>query len=268
VTELAVDEAGLVSLDELAAAIREDTFLVSVMAVNNEIGVLQPIREIAALCHDRGIPFHTDAAQAAGRIALDVDADGLDLLSLSGHKLYGPKGIGLLRVRRTGRPRPRLEPRQYGGGHEGGLRSGTLPVALIVGLARALELCLDEREAEAVRLADLRDRMRKELEAAFPGRVLLNGDAIRRIPANLNLSFVGVDGERLLADLTGIAVSSGAACSSAKPGPSPVLLALGRDPDLARASIRIGLGRFNTLNDVNEAVRCISAAIEAQGAAR
>lgn len=268
VTELAVDEAGLVSLDELAAAIREDTFLVSVMAVNNEIGVLQPIREIAALCHDRGIPFHTDAAQAAGRIALDVDADGLDLLSLSGHKLYGPKGIGLLRVRRTGRPRPRLEPRQYGGGHEGGLRSGTLPVALIVGLARALELCLDEREAEAVRLADLRDRMRKELEAAFPGRVLLNGDAIRRIPANLNLSFVGVDGERLLADLAGIAVSSGAACSSAKPGPSPVLLALGRDPDLARASIRIGLGRFNTLNDVNEAVRCISAAIEAQGAAR
>jgi cysteine desulfurase len=264
-TELAVNERGMIALEEVEAAIRADTFLVSVMAVNNEIGVIQPIREIAALCRDRGIAFHTDAAQAAGRIPLDVDADDLDLLSVSGHKLYGPKGIGLLRVRRHGRPRLRLEPRQYGGGHEGGLRSGTLPVALIVGLARALELCLEERESEALRLADLRDRLRKELEAAFPGRVLLNGDPIARVAGNLNLSFVGVDGERLLADLSGIAVSSGSACSSAKPGPSPVLLALGRDPSLASASLRIGLGRSNTPNDVSEAVRCIASAIDAQG---
>jgi cysteine desulfurase len=266
-TELGVDERGLVAIEEIEAAIREDTFLVSVMAVNNEIGVIQPIREIASVAHDRGVLFHTDAAQAAGRIPLDVEADGLDLLSLSGHKLYGPKGIGLLRVRRTGRPNLRLEPRQYGGGHEGGLRSGTLPVALIVGLARALELCLEERESEAIRLADLRDRLQKELEAAFPGRVLLNGDAIARVPGNLNLSFVGIDGERLLADLAGIAISSGSACSSAKPGPSPVLLALGRDPALAKASIRIGLGRGNTLNDVGEALRCISSAIERQESA-
>jgi cysteine desulfurase len=263
-TELSVNAMGLVAVEAVEAAIREDTFLVSVMAANNEIGVLQPIREIASLCHDRAIPFHSDAAQAVGKIALDADRDGLDLLSLSGHKLYGPKGVGLLRVSKTRRPRLILEPRQYGGGHEGGLRSGTLPVAAIVGLARALEICLAERESEAVRLADLRDRLRKELVAALPGRVLVNGDETRRLPGNLNLSFKGVDGERLVADLAGIAISSGSACSSAKPGPSPVLLALGREPSLAKASLRIGFGRANTQDDVTLAARCIAAAVQAQ----
>lgn len=263
-TELGVDARGHVELDALRAALRDDTFLVSVMAANNEIGVLQPIREIAAACRERGIAFHTDAAQAAGRIALDADGDGLDLVSVSGHKLYGPKGVGLLRVRRGGRPRLRLTPRQLGGGHEGGLRSGTLPVAAIVGLARALELCLDEREAEAVRLAALRDRLRKGIEAALPGRVLLNGDEQRRLAANLNLSFEGVDGDRLLADLRGIAVSSGSACSSAEPGPSPVLLALGREPALAKASIRFGLGRGTTPEDVDVAIASVVAAVRAQ----
>ena len=263
-TELEVDPMGLITADAVAAAIRDDTFLVSVMAANNEIGVLQPIREIASLCRDRGIPFHSDAAQAVGKIALDADHDGIDLLSVSGHKIYGPKGVGLLRVRKSGRPRLTLEPRQYGGGHEGGLRSGTLPVASIIGLARALEICLEEREAESLRLAKLRDRLRKELEAALPGRVLVNGDETQRLPGNLNLSFVGIDGERLVADLSGVAVSSGSACSSADPGPSPVLLALGREASLAKASLRFGFGRGNTPEDVTLAARRVVLAVRAQ----
>jgi len=263
-TELAVDSDGLVATDAVAAALREDTFLVSVMAANNEIGVLQPIREIASLCRDRSIPFHSDAAQAVGKIELDADRDGVDLLSVSGHKIYGPKGVGLLRVRKSGRPRLTLEPRQYGGGHEGGLRSGTLPVASIVGLARALEICLEEREVEALRLGKLRDRLKKELEAALPGRVLVNGDEFQRLPGNLNLSFLGVDGERLVADLSGIAISSGSACSSADPGPSPVLLALGREPSVAKASLRFGFGRTNTPEDVTEAVHRVTLSVRAQ----
>ncbi len=268
VARLPVDSVGLVDIDAIEAAIRDDTFLVSVMAANNEIGVLQPIREIASLCRERGIFFHSDAAQAVGKIEIEVARDGFDLLSVSGHKIYGPKGVGLLRVRKSGRPRLRLEPRQYGGGHEGGLRSGTLPVAGVVGLARALELCLEERETEAVRLADLRDRLKKELEAALPGCVLLNGDATRRLPGNLNLSFAGVDGDRLIADLSGIAISSGSACSSADPGPSPVLLALGRDERLAKASIRFGFGRSNTPEDVTRVARRVTSAVRAQLDAR
>jgi cysteine desulfurase len=262
--ELPVDSLGLVRADAIEAAIRDDTFLVSVMAANNEIGVLQPIREIASVCRERGVFFHTDAAQAAGKIELDVDRDGLDLFSVSGHKIYGPKGVGLLRVRKSGRPRLRLEPRQYGGGHEGGLRSGTLPVASIVGLARALELCLEEREAEAARLANLRDHLRKELEASLPGCVMLNGDETRRLPGNLNLSFEGIDGDRLIADLTGIAVSSGSACSSADPGPSPVLLALGYDARRAKASLRFGLGRSTTPDEVTEVARRVTLAVRSQ----
>jgi cysteine desulfurase len=263
-TELKVDSVGLVTPAAVAAAVRDDTFLVSVMAANNEIGVLQPIHEIASVCRDRQVIFHCDAAQAAGKIPIDVDGDDLDLVSISGHKIYGPKGIGLLRVRKTGKPRPHLEPRQYGGGHEGGLRSGTLPVASIVGFARALECCLEDREAEAIRLAALRDRLKKELEAALPGRVLVNGDEARRLPGNLNLSFEGIDGERLLADLSGVALSSGSACSSAEPGPSHVLLALGRSPAQAIASLRFGLGRVNTPKDVDEVVLRVTAAVRAQ----
>jgi cysteine desulfurase len=263
-TELKVNGAGLVSPEEVAAAIRDETFLVSVMAANNEIGVLQPIREIASICHERQVIFHSDAAQAIGKIAIDAESDGLDLMSLSGHKIYGPKGIGLLRVRKSGSPRLTLEPRQYGGGHEAGLRSGTLPVASIVGLARALECCLEDREAEATRLATLRDQLKKEIQAALPKRVFVNGDETHRLPGNLNLSFEGVDGPKLLLALSGIAVSSGAACSSAVPGPSHVLLALGREPLLAEASLRFSLGRGNTLEDVAEAARCVAAAVGAQ----
>ena len=261
VTELSVDGDGRVSVEALTAAFEDDTRLVSVMAANNEIGVLQPVAEIAALCRERGVPFHTDAAQAAGRIALSIDRDGLDLVSVSGHKLYGPKGVGLLRVRRRGRPRFRLEPRQYGGGHEGGLRSGTLPVASIVGLARALSLCEAEREEEAVRLTGRRESQWARLEAGLPGQVRRNGHPTERLPGNLNVSIEGVDGERLLADLGGLAVSSGSACSSASPEPSHVLLALGHDPPLAHASLRFGLGRGNTPEDVALAAeRVISAA--------
>ena len=261
---LEVDGAGLVAPDAIARALRDDTLVVSVMAANNEIGVLQPVREIAGLCRERGIAFHSDAAQAVGRVELSAEGDGIDLLALSGHKLYGPKGIGLLVVRKHGRPRLRLEPRQYGGGHEGGLRSGTLPVASIVGLARALELCLAEREFEAVRLAALRDRLLAELGAALPGRVILNGDAKARLPGNLNVSFAEIDGDRLLADLRGIEVSSGSACSSALPEPSPVLLALGRSPELAKASLRFGLGRGTTPQHVTLAVESVVAAVSLQ----
>lgn len=267
VTELGVDARGHVDPAAIVDALRDDTLMVSVMTANNEIGVLQPVAEIAGLCRERGIPFHTDAAQAAGRLALDADRDGLDLVSVSGHKLYGPKGIGLLRVRRGGRPRLRLAPRQFGGGHEGGLRAGTLPVASIVGFARALELCLEEQEAEAVRLCGLRERLLASLEQALPGRVLVNGDRTERLPGNLNVSFEGVEGERLIADLAGIAVSSGSACSSAKPEPSHVLLALGRTPMQAKASLRFGLGRGNSLEDVDEAARQVAKAIRAQDAA-
>lgn len=264
VTALPVDAEGRTTPEAVEEALREDTRLVSVMAANNEIGVLQPVAAIAALCREREIPFHTDAAQAAGRLPLDVAADGLDLVSVSGHKLYGPKGVGLLRVRRRGRPRIRLEPRQYGGGHEGGLRSGTLPVALIVGLARAFELCEAERAAEGPRLSALREALWKGLEAALGARLRRNGHATERLPGNLNVSIEGVDGERLLADLGGLAVSSGSACSSAKPEPSHVLLALGHPPALARASLRFGLGRGNTAEDVALAVERVVAAVQRQ----
>lgn len=263
-TELDVDVDGLVNTNDLAAAICPETRLVSVMAANNEIGVLQPLTEIASLCGESGIAFHTDAAQAAGKVEVDAVTQGLDLISVSAHKMYGPKGIGLLRVRKRGRPRLRLEPRQYGGGHEGGLRSGTLPVASIVGFARAFELCALEAEAESARLIGLRRVLHESLSEAFPGRVKLNGHALQRLPGNLNLSFEGVDGDRLLADLGGLAVSSGSACSSAKPEPSHVLLALGHSQALARGSLRFGLGRGNTLGEIGEAVERVLNALRNQ----
>ena len=264
VSELPVATDGLVDLQQVADAICDETRLVSVMAANNEIGVLQPIDEIAGLCRERGVAFHTDAAQAAGRLALDVTRQGLDLVSVSGHKLYGPKGVGLLRVRRSGPGRPRLEPRQYGGGHEGSLRSGTLPVAAIVGFAHALVLCLAEREEEQKRLHELRDGLFEALQEALPGRVHLNGDPTRRLAGNLNVSIDGVEGERLLADLGGLAISSGSACSSADPSPSHVLLALGRTPEAAQASLRFGLGRGTTAEEIGLAVERVAAATRAQ----
>lgn len=263
-TELPVDKDGLVRPADVEAAIELDTRLVSLMAANNEIGVLQPIAAVAALCRDREIPFHTDAAQAAGKISLDVARQGLDLVSISGHKLYGPKGVGLLRVRKSGRPRIRIEPRQYGGGHEGGLRSGTLPVASVVGLATALSLCLEEREAESLRVESLRFELLRQLEAGLPGRIRLNGHAEQRLAGNLNVSIEGVDGDRLLADLGGLAISSGSACSSADPKPSHVLLALGHSQSSARSSLRFGLGRGNTQEDVSLAAQRVVAAASAQ----
>lgn len=265
VTELGVDSEGFVSAADIQAAIRDDTFLVSVMAANNEIGVLQPIGEIAESCRARGIVFHTDAAQAVGKVEFNLAGEGFDLASVSAHKLYGPKGIGCLYMRKTGRPRIRLEPRQYGGGHEFGLRPGTLAVAEIVGFAKALEICAEEREAEAKRLRELRDALWRRLEAALPNQTRLNGSPDRRLPGNLNLGFESVDGDRLISDLAGLAVSSGSACSSAQPGPSPVLLALGRNEELARASIRFGLGRSTTAAEISSAADQVIAAVRAQG---
>ena len=250
---------GLTEVPEIAAALTNRTALVSVMTANNEIGVLQPVREIAAVCAERDVVFHTDAAQAAGKIRLAVDELGVDLLSISAHKFYGPKGIGALYVR----PRTRLVPLVHGGGHERGLRSGTLPVALIVGMARALEIACEQAEAEAVRLLALRERLFAQLARDLE-HVRLNGHPSRRLPGNLNVSFRGVDGDRLLLALTDVAVSSGSACSTAKPEPSHVLLALGLSKTEAGSSIRIGLGRGTTQEQVDRAAARIVEEVRAQ----
>ena len=259
VTLLPISPQGLIEPEAVEAVLREDTLLVSVMAANNEIGVLQPIAEIGALCHGRGVFFHSDAAQAGGRIALDVQASRIDLLSLSAHKFYGPKGIGALFVR--GRdPRVRLEPRQWGGGHEGGLRSGTLPVAQIVGMAKALEICRAEGQAEQSRLRGLRDGLWQRLSSELEG-IRINGDPERRLAGNLNVAFEGVDGERLVLALSGLAVSSGSACASATPGPSHVLTALGLPDSLAKASLRFGLGRGTREADIDAAAGWVVEAV-------
>ncbi len=257
-TLLPVDGEGLVDPQAVADAIGDDTILVSVMAANNEIGVLQPTTEIGALCAERGVLFHSDAAQAVGKIPLDVDDQAIDLLSVSGHKLYGPKGVGVLYVRRrkAGR-RVRLEPLQYGGGHEWGLRSGTLPVPLIAGLARAVELALAEREQESARLGKLRERLLAGLRAGVP-EVVVNGHPTRRLPANLNVSLPGARAEALLPALHDVAISSGSACSSARPEPSHVLQALGLAEERIACSVRIGLGRFTTAEEVDRAARRIA----------
>ena len=260
VTVLPVGRDGHVDLDRLRAAITERTALVSFMAVNNEIGVIAPLAEIGALCRERGVLFHTDAAQAVGKIPVDVEAMTIDLLSISGHKLYGPKGIGALYVRR--RPRVRLEPLIDGGGQERGMRSGTLPTPLIVGLGAACEIAGQELAAEAERLLTLRRRLYDGLAARLTG-VALNGDPERRIPGNLNISFEGIEAETLLARLDDVAVSSGSACTSASVEPSYVLRALGLPDALANASLRFGLGRFTTAADVDYAVGRIAEGVEA-----
>jgi cysteine desulfurase len=259
---LEVDSAGLLEARAVAEVLRDDTLLVSVMAANNEIGVLQPLAEIGRVCRERGVLFHSDAAQAAGRIPLRVDDLQVDLLSLSAHKLYGPKGIGALFVR-SRRPRARLAPRQLGGGHERGLRAGTLPVPLVVGMARALELCLAEMETESRRLRELRERLWRALTAQLPD-LRCNGDRERRLPGNLNVAFPGVDGDRLLLALQDVAVSSGSACSSASPEPSHVLRAIGLSEDLARASLRFGLGRGTTSEQIDRAANSVIEAVRKQ----
>jgi cysteine desulfurase len=248
VTYLPVQQNGIVDLDLLQSSLRDDTALVSVMAVNNEIGVVQPIGEIGAMCRERKIFFHTDAAQAVGKIALDVAAQKIDLMSISGHKVYGPKGIGALYVGR--RPRVRLEPVQSGGGQERGIRSGTLPTALCVGLGKACEIAYDERERDNARIRALYDRMLGGIREKIPD-IVLNGDEAQRFHGNLNVSFAFVEGESLLMALKDFAVSSGSACTSASLEPSYVLRALGVQEELAHTSIRFGIGRFTTDREVD-----------------
>ena len=255
ITYLPVQENGLIELDKLAAAITENTLMVSIMAVNNEIGVIQPIKEIGALCRENGVFFHTDAAQAAGKIPLDVDDMNIDLMSISGHKLYGPMGIGVLYVRR--RPRVRIVAMINGGGQERGMRSGTLPTPLCVGIGEACALAEKEMGAEAERLKMLRDRFHAGINERL-SEVYLNGDLEHRIPGNLNLSFAYVEGEGLMMGVNDLAVSSGSACTSASLEPSYVLRALGVEEELAHTSLRIGLGRFTTEEEVDYAVEKIA----------
>jgi cysteine desulfurase len=246
---LPVGSDGLIDPGEVARAIGPRTALVSVMAANNEIGTLQPIAEIGRICQEQGVPFHSDAAQAVGKIPLDVEAAQLDLLSFCAHKMYGPKGVGALYLRAR-RPRLRVEPLFHGGGHERGLRSGTLPVPLVVGFAKALELAVAEREEEAVRLSRLRERLWQRLQNELEG-LRRNGTPARSLPGNLNVSFPGVDASRLMVALPELALSSGSACTSATPEPSHVLGALGLGPELVNSALRFGLGRGTTDEEID-----------------
>lgn len=257
VTYLPVEPNGLVSLEALATAVNERTLLVSVMVAHNEIGVIQPLAEIGALCRSKGVLFHSDAAQAFGKIGLDVEAMQIDLLSISGHKVYGPKGIGMLYVRR--RPRVRLLPLIDGGGQERGLRSGTLPTPLCVGIGRAATIAAAEMTGEGMRLRGLRDRLQTGLARRLP-ELRLNGDAERRLPGSLNFCFPGIEAIKLIEACPGIAISTGSACTSANVEPSYVLRAIGLSDEDANSGIRIGLGRFTTSAEVDFAVEALAAA--------
>ena len=257
VTYLDVPESGLIDLDALKAALTEQTLLVSVMAAHNEIGVIQPLAEIGAICRERGVLLHTDAAQALGKIPLDVEAMKIDLMSMSGHKLYGPKGVGALYVRR--RPRVRLLPLIDGGGQERGLRSGTLPTPLCVGFGKSCAIAAAEMQGEAVRLKGLRERLFASLKTRIPG-LQLNGDDKHRLAGSLNVSVPGTTASELIEACPSIAISTGSACTSASVEPSYVLRALGLSDDRANASIRLGLGRFTTVTDVDYAADALAAA--------
>ncbi|MCG6947905.1 MAG: cysteine desulfurase [Acidobacteria bacterium] len=247
-SEIGVDAGGRVRLDELDAVLSDETALVSVMLANNETGTVQKIREIADLVHARGSILHCDAAQGVGKIRVDVDDLSVDLLSLSGHKAYGPKGIGALYVRKTAPPL-KLDSLLHGGGHEGGIRSGTPNLHGAVGLARALEICGVELDTESPRIAALRDRLEASVTAAVE-HATVNGSSSHRLPGTSNISFPGIEGNALLASLPDLALSSGSACTSSHPEASPVLLAMGVKPELARASLRISVGRFTTEEEI------------------
>ncbi|WP_282099057.1 IscS subfamily cysteine desulfurase [Thauera aromatica] len=252
-TYLDVQEDGLIDLEVLKAAIRPDTILVTVMFVNNEIGVVQPIAEIGELCREKGIVFHVDAAQATGKVDIDLDTLKVDLMSFSAHKTYGPKGIGALYVRR--KPRVRLEAQMHGGGHERGLRSGTLATHQIVGMGEAFRIAREEMAEENARIRRLRDKLLAgltDIEATY-----VNGDLERRVPHNLNISFAYVEGESLIMAIKDIAVSSGSACTSASLEPSYVLRALGRNDELAHSSIRFSIGRFTTEEEVDYTIKLL-----------
>ncbi|MEH2208147.1 MAG: aminotransferase class V-fold PLP-dependent enzyme [Nostoc sp.] len=260
ITILPVQKDGLIDLTELKNAFRPETILVSVMAANNEIGVLQPLAEIGEMCHEHQIIFHTDAAQAIGKIPLDVQAMKIDLMSLTAHKVYGPKGIGALYVRRRDR-RVQLAPQQHGGGHERGMRSGTLYTPQIVGFGKAVEIALAEQATETQRLTQLRQRLWEQLSQVKG--IHLNGHPQQRLAGNLSISVEGVDGAALLLGLQPVmAISSGSACSSAHTAPSYVLTALGHPQQLAYASIRFGIGRFNTEEEIDIAAKHAIATIQ------
>lgn len=247
---LPVNQDGLIDLEQLEKTLRHDTILLSVMAANNEIGVLQPLDKIGKMCRQKEIIFHTDAAQAIGKIPLDVEALNIDLMSLTAHKVYGPKGIGALYVRRRN-PRIKLAAQQHGGGHERGMRSGTLYTPQIVGFGKAVEIALAEQETENQRLTELRERLWKQL-STLEG-IYINGHPQKRLAGNLNISLEGVDGAALsLALQPMVAVSSGSACSSNNVAPSYVLIALGHPEKLAYASVRFGIGRFNTVEEIDK----------------
>jgi cysteine desulfurase len=252
-TYLDVKDNGLIDLDVFKAALRPDTILVSVMFVNNEIGVVQPIAEIGEICRSKGIIFHVDAAQATGKVAIDLEQLKVDLMSFSAHKTYGPKGIGALYVRR--KPRVRLEAQMHGGGHERGFRSGTLPVHQIVGMGEAFRIAREEMAEENARIGKLRDKLLKglqDIEATY-----VNGDVEQRVPHNLNMSFAYVEGESMIMAIKDLAVSSGSACTSASLEPSYVLRALGRDDELAHSSIRFSIGRFTTEEEIDYAIKLL-----------
>jgi cysteine desulfurase len=249
VTYMPVQKNGLVDLEELKKAIDDKTILVTIMAANNEIGVLQPWAEIGKICRERGVLFHTDGVQAIGKVPIDVNKDNIDLMSITAHKIYGPKGVGALYVRRKN-PRVQISPIIDGGGHERGMRSGTLNVAGIVGLGKACEIAREEMAAEGKRLAGLRDRLKERIMSRLD-ETYINGTMEHRLPGNLNISFAYVEGESLLMGINDVAVSSGSACTSATLEPSYVLKALGTGDDLAHSSIRFGIGRFNTEAEVD-----------------
>jgi cysteine desulfurase len=249
VTYLPVDKAGRVDPDDVRKAITDKTILISIMLANNEIGTIHPIAEIGKIAKEKGVLFHCDATQGVGKIPVDVQALGVDLMAFTAHKIYGPKGIGALYVRRKA-PRVRLAPMIDGGGHERGMRSGTLPVPLVVGFGKAIELCAQEMPEESVRTMALRDRLQDGIMGALE-EVYLNGHETERLPGNLNISFAYVEGEALLMGVKEIALSSGSACTSATLEPSYVLRALGVGSDLAHSSIRFGVGRFTTPEEVD-----------------
>lgn len=256
-TYLQPQDNGLVTVEQIAAAVRPDTILVSVMLVNNEIGVIQPVPEIGEFCRSKGIIFHSDAAQATGKVKIDLENWNVDLMSFSAHKSYGPKGIGALYVRR--KPRVRIEAQMHGGGHERGLRSGTLATHQIVGMGEAFRLAREEMDSELSRIRALRDRLAKGLQEIE--ETYINGDMDHRVPHNLNVSFNYVEGESLIMAIKDIAVSSGSACTSASLEPSYVLRALGRSDELAHSSIRFTIGRFTTEEDIDFTIELIKSKV-------
>ena len=263
ITYLPVDKDGMLNVNKFEDAIRDDTIFASVMHVNNEIGVIQPIKELGAICKNKNVIFHVDAAQSVGKIPLNIDDMGIDLLSISAHKFYGPKGVGALYIRRKD-PRVQLQPVMFGGGHERGVRSGTLPVPNIVGMGRACDLAADVMNEENLKITTLRDALLQGIRDKNPN-ALVNGSMEYRVAGNLNMSFPGVNNEAIIAAIPEIAISSGSACTTSTMEPSHVLLALGMSKEEAYSSLRFGIGRFNTEEDIHIAVKSINGCMKKLG---